>query len=375
MQSHSRSKQQQPKKKAVWRKIGKRLTGLFQYIPSGTYYAYLSRRGKLYRESLQTKDLAFAKRKLAEFKRRLDRTEPRYGRITLVRWLEENYLPTLRGAAKTLINKRSIIERVKATWLAARAPMRDLRPSEVERWLNKEFGGGTGAFYNIALMVIRAALEMAVNDRVILENPAARLKYRKRKKPIRLTPTWDQFRAIIADIRAQKYNADALDSADFCEACGLLGLGQAELAGMKREHVDLEAGRVLVYRQKTATPFWLPIFPQARTLIERLCEGKKSSAHIFPLQQARKALRNSCARLGYAQFTHRSLRRCFITRALELGIDVKTIAEFQGHRDGGKLILDTYSHVRQPHAQRMAALLTEAQPENVVQMPDSAASA
>ncbi len=41
----------------------------------------------------------------------------------------------------------------------------------------------------------------------------------------------------------------------------------------------------------------------------------------------------------------------------KLGVDVKTIAEWQGHRDGGKLILDTYSHVRAPHAGAMAKLL------------------
>lgn len=369
MQSQSRSKQQNVKTKPVWRKIGKRLTGLFQYIPSGTYYAYVSRRGKLYRESLQTKDLAFAKRKLAEFKRRLDRTEPRYGRITLAAWLEDCYLPTLRGSAGALKAKQRIVQRLKTKWLAARSqPMRDIRENHLLKFLNDEYGEWSSSYWNQALTLLRDALAMAVRDRVIMESPAAHLKYRKRTKPIRLTPTWEQFKAIIADIRVQKYNADALDSADFLEACGLLGLGQAELAGMKREHIDLESGRIIVYRFKTDTGFVIPIYPQAHPLIERLCKGKKSGSYIFPLQQARKALRNSCKRLGYPQFTHRSLRRCFITRALEFGIDVKTIAEFQGHKDGGQLILSTYSHVRQPHAQRMAQLLTETQPENVIEL-------
>jgi len=40
----------------------------------------------------------------------------------------------------------------------------------------------------------------------------------------------------------------------------------------------------------------------------------------------------------------------FITRCIELGIDVEVMAEWQGHRDGGKLILGTYSHVRENHA-------------------------
>jgi len=61
----------------------------------------------------------------------------------------------------------------------------------------------------------------------------------------------------------------------------------------------------------------------------------------------------------------------FITRAIERGVDVKVIAEWQGHKDGGKLILDTYSHVNRAHSDRMAQLMTDGLPENVV--PISAA--
>jgi hypothetical protein len=56
----------------------------------------------------------------------------------------------------------------------------------------------------------------------------------------------------------------------------------------------------------------------------------------------------------------------FITRCIELGVDVKVIAEWQGHRDGGKLILDTYSHVNPVHSQRIAQLLTTERPANVI---------
>ena len=58
----------------------------------------------------------------------------------------------------------------------------------------------------------------------------------------------------------------------------------------------------------------------------------------------------------------------FITRAIERGVDVKVIAEWQGHKDGGKLILDTYSHVNRAHSHRMAQLMTDGLPENVVPM-------
>jgi site-specific recombinase XerD len=58
----------------------------------------------------------------------------------------------------------------------------------------------------------------------------------------------------------------------------------------------------------------------------------------------------------------------FITRAIERGVDVKVIAEWQGHKDGGKLILQTYSHVNPSHSNRMAQLMTTEQPENIIQM-------
>ena len=62
-------------------------------------------------------------------------------------------------------------------------------------------------------------------------------------------------------------------------------------------------------------------------------------------------------RLGFSHFSPRSLRRCFMTRAIELGIDFKTIASWQGHRDGGVLIAKTYSHLRNEHSDNMAKKL------------------
>jgi integrase len=353
-----------------WVKVSKRISGLYLYQPSGTYHAIVRRRGKLYRESLKTTDLAFAKRKLDELKRRLDRTEPRFGRVSLVAWLEDGYAPTLRGSERTLEEKQRVIRRVKDNWVFARTqPMRDIKESQVVAFLNEQFGSWSAEYWNLALSVLRNAFALAVRDRVLTENPAGSLTYRKRTKPIRLTPTFEQFKAIIADVRGQRFNADAQDSADFLECLGLAGLGQAEVAALKREHVDLDAGRIIVYRHKTDTGFVIPIYPQLRPLIEKRCQGKKASDFLFPILDARKALSGAVKRLGYPNFTQRSLRRMFVTRCLELGIDVQTIARFQGHKDGGKLILDTYGHVTAVHSHRMAALLTTDQPANVVTMP------
>ena len=44
-----------------------------------------------------------------------------------------------------------------------------------------------------------------------------------------------------------------------------------------------------------------------------------------------------------------------------------------GPPDGGKLILDTYSHVNRAHSQRMAQLMVDQEPENVVRFANGVA--
>jgi integrase len=363
-----------------WEKI-KSERGLYRFRASGVFFANFRRGGRHYRESLHVTDLALAKRKLATLKSRIDRTDPRFGKISLVEWLKL-YFDTLKGAETTLADKGRIIERVKTTWVQARTqPMRDLKRSQIVTWLNEQFGGWSASYYNTALSLLRDAFKAAVQDRVLMDNPIADLQYRRRQRPIRLTPTFAQFGQIIADVRAQKFNREAQESADFLAFMGLAGLGQAEASNITRGHVDLDANRIAIFRRKTTVAFFVPIYPQLRALLEKLCAGKKPHERLFSIKEARKALAQSCKRLGFVResadgeltpaFTQRSLRRCFVTRALESGIDVQTIARWQGHRDGGKLILDTYGDVTATHSQRMPALLTEETPANVIPLARS----
>ena len=366
----------------TWTKI-KREHGLYRYNPSGQYFARVRFHGKLYRKKLDTDDLALAKRKLRTFKDDLDRTDAKKSNTSFASVLD-GYAATLTGAKTTLENKRAIVAKLKQTWFGIDSlPLRTIKPSQVTAWLSKHYGDKSASSFNQALTVCRDALSMAVNDRIVIESPAKGLKYRKPAKPIRTTPTFGQFRAIVENIRNQRFSADAGESGDFVEFLGLAGLGQAEASSLTRADVDLDAGRFICHRRKTDTGFLVPVFPQLAPLMEKLCKGKKPHERLFTVYGARKAIANACKRLGFvrelpdgrmvAQFTHRSLRRMFITRCLERGIDVQTVSRWQGHRDGGKLILSTYAHINRPHSDRMAALLTDGEPENVVAMKAGAA--
>jgi integrase len=348
-------------KKGAFEKVGE---CLYRYS-NGVYYARIKSDGKEIKRSLRTTDRTLAQRNLAALRDELRQIDRSQGKLTLGE-LCERYLKTVRHQKpKTIERKTFIVKRIKTDWPTGRfTQVSKIKPSDVDAWLSRyRFGS---ASRNLHISCVKELFNSAVRDRIISASPTAHLRSAKREKPIRLTPTFEQFKAIIADVRAQVFNADAQDSADFLEFLGLAGVGQAEASSLIRADVDLEADRIITFRHKTGTGFAIPLFPQVRPLLERLCDGKPHDERIFKLNDAKKALSGACKRLGFSQFTQRSLRRMFITRAIEKGVDVKVIAEWQGHKDGGKLILDTYSHVNPVHSQRMAQLMADQEPENVV---------
>jgi integrase len=347
---------------------------LYKYESSGVYFAHVRSGGKLYRGSLKTDDRSLANRRLREFRRKLSRIDPGLSKTTLAA-MADLYLETIEHRSRsTKKARRGIVSRLKKTFYGADAlPLGEIKPSQLETWLAKHAGKLSASHYNTFVTTLRDIFALAVRDRYIADSPCAEFKYRKREQPIRLTPSFEEFQAIIADIRSQPFNADAKDSANFVEFIGLAGVGQAEAAGLLRKHVKFDGGQIQFFRRKTRQAFTIPIFPQMRPLLEKLCEGLKPDDRVFPINSAKKAIAGACSRLGLLHYTHRSFRRMFITMALERGIDVQTISRWQGHRDGGKLILDTYGDVRPIHSQRMAQLMTTEQPANVLQMKDATA--
>lgn len=333
---------------------------LYRYSANGVYYALVRHRGKLFQKSLETKEQAVAKRKLADYRVELAKVDVTHGRMTLAELCDRYLLTVQNQKPRTVRRKTDIVARIKSDWPGgADVQISKVKQSAVETWLaGYDFGY---ASHNLYLECITAIFGLALNDRLIMANPAAGVGRKKVVKPLRDTPSLDQFRAIIVDVKTQSFNMEAQESADFLEFMGLVGVGQAEASALKWKDVDFEKGKIRFYRHKTSTPFTVPIYPQVRPLLERRFQSDGRAAYngnVFTIKDAKKALSAACKRLGFPPFTQRSLRRMFITRCIELGIDVKVIAEWQGHQDGGKLILATYSHVRQPHVDEMARKLT-----------------
>jgi integrase len=357
--NRKRKKENRKKKgKKFYGELERRGECLYRNSLSGVYY-FQGQINKTRRtQSLGTTDYATARRELVKRRALLgDETYLSTVKISLADWCERYRRTFQRAKPATVADKERALKRIVEDWPTGRnTPLDLIRRSDCDLWLAQyKFGIPSRNGYR---WLLRDLFQKAVQDGLLRESPAEHLKSEKRKTPLRLTPTFEEFKKIVVNVRSQRFNGhDAKASGDFLEAEGSLGLGQAELATMTRQDVDLERQQISVHRRKTGERFVIPVYPQARALIERLCAGKRHNQRLFAIGNAKRALKNACDRLDFPPFSQRSLRRMFVTRAIEKGIDVKVIASWQGHRDGGLLILKTYSWVQQPHAERMAQLM------------------
>ena len=335
---------------------------LYRYSTNKIYYAVFRNRGKLTWTSLKTDDREVAKRKLKEEMEKTEKIDCRHEKMTVDGLLNLFVDQLNRFDVRTIANRKSIVNAFKTTWkLGLDFLVKDVTRADLEVWLAQHRTRMKRTSLNAYILFIRQLFQLAISARAIAESPADGIKMLKPEDPIRDTPTWTQFQNLVSDIRKQRSNADCEDSADLVEFMGLAGVGLAECANLIGEHVDFQANKIWLFRSKTDTGYSIPIFPQVKPLLERLEKNGRinTGQPVFPLRDPRKALTNACIRLKYPHFSTRSLRRCFITRAIELGVDFKTIAAWQGHRDGGVLIAKTYSHLRNEHSDNMARKLVE----------------
>jgi len=259
-------------------------------------------------------------------------------------------------AVSTLNIRKQLLQVFERTWkfgLGIKAS--DVKPIMLKSWLaeRRQEQGLRASGLNNYVRMLHGLFHLAVELGAVADSPAKAVKLLKEESPERLTPTWEQAKAIIAT--AKRQNSKLVLSAML-----LLGLGQAELANLHGEHIDFARGQISVRRQKTQKVFTVPIFPQARPLLERMKKAGQivPDKPLFERVSPREAISLACRRLGYTQFSPRSFRRAFIMRALEKGIDARCVAAWQGHRDA-TLILRVYGHVIQgKHAQEMARRLT-----------------
>jgi integrase len=232
--------------------------------------------------------------------------------------------------------------------------------SDIAAWVGRVGEGKRPSTRNQFRAFARALFDFAVADNVIAKNPFDPKIIRKAKREpiVRFIPSPEEFEQIIAEIRKPSWKVEKgkrggqrpayqHDSADFAEFLGRAGVGQAEAVGLTWHDIDEQREVIHYRRKKTKRSFNTPIFPWLKPLLSKLRSEAEPNPHgpVFKVKNVKNALRGATERLGLPHFTQRNLRAMRIKRLWEQGVDVKVIAQWQGHSDGGKLIMTTYTEV------------------------------
>lgn len=335
---------------------------LYRNRSSGTYFALVKRKGKQIRKSLETKDRKLADRRVAKFREKAanltasaeERKTP--FAIFAKRWLKIHNVSLKASSADR--NIRCVKELDK---FFGKMPVSEITTRHCEDWMASRGAGIAASTFNKDAQVLRSILEYAVEDGMILDNPARVVKRRKVIDKKITIPTREEYEKLLEAI--EKLDPRARVSKILIQLLALSGMRLGEATRIVWREVDFVKGQFTVsggdVGTKNGETRIVPLFPRLRGFLEDLQKNDHAQAteRIVPIDSTKTALQSACAEAGLPHFTHHSLRHYFVSNAIEVGVDFKTIAAWIGHKDGGMLVAKTYGHLRVTHSNEMAALL------------------
>ncbi len=193
--------------------------------------------------------------------------------------------------------------------------------------------------------VISSAMDMAVEQKIILTNPTKSCALPKVEHKEMHTLPAEQLSAFLREAKESGvYELYYLDLAT--------GLRRGELLGLKWEDIDLMNGIIHVHRQvarvngevkevplKTKNSYRsIAISPDAVKMLTEM-KKRKLSDYVFPSpnggpispDSVRHMLHRVLKRAGLPAIRFHDLRHTFATLALQNGVDIKTVSGMLGH--------------------------------------------
>lgn len=380
---------------------------------NGRYYARTFAGGKEEWRSLRTTLLSVAKHNIKPY---LEANETRKSRqlaqATTVRMTFgqalEQYREKLNGESArpgTLAFKEAGIKLVLKTWPGIEAiNIRKIGEKEVADWLRRFYAeakphvptnakraskistGASPTTVKCALGAIRAVLDVAVESGLLYANPARNssvtlaskkiLRSAERKKAEKgglVLPTAIQFKELVETIRNFRVG-DCEAAADFVEFLAYCGARKTEAANVVWRDVSFDRGQIQLRVTKNGQSRVVPMIPDMRTLLKRMKTRQTlvtPTDRVLLVKEAQGFITSACKTLDLPRITTHSLRHLFGTVCLESGVEVRTVAEWLGHKDNGTLLLRTYSHVRRDHEEKMAQKVHFSSPETTPEVTPS----
>ena len=150
--------------------------------------------------------------------------------------------------------------------------------------------------------------------------------------------------------------ADCRAAADYVQFVAFCGARKNEAAHVHWSDVDTVRGTIRLRVTKNGEERTVPMTAEMRQLVARMKAERDNAGPTSPVllvKEAQGFINSACKKMGIPRFTTHALRHLFGTACLEAGVDVRTVANWLGHKDNGALLLKVYSHVRHDHEAEM----------------------
>lgn len=348
-----------------WTQVGENLVK----HSGGKIYLRAKVNGKVIRVSLATTDLRIAKIKRDERlgKIRNAAVKQATAGAAKVRTLADG-LAVLRERithqphlqAPTLVFYKDMLNVLDLT-LPVGGHARSWTANEAAKWWTVIAGRFHAQRANNVLGVVKRLGKLLVELAVRPDDPTEALKRITIPDTEILIPSREQIERIVASIRGMR-KAKSEAAANMVEFLAFSGCRISQARVITWEHVEPEW---LVFQSgvkgtKGAATRRLPINPPLRLLLDRMRANTakgQPTGKLFTVRLPKWSLDNACVRLEIPHIRIHDLRHFFGSYAIEAGVDIPTVAKWLGHKDGGKLLLKTYSHIRDAHSLTSAAKL------------------
>ncbi len=223
--------------------------------------------------------------------------------------------------------------------------------------------------------VISSAMDLAVAQKIIIENPTDACELPKVEHKEMKTIPAEQLEAFFKEAKETGvYEMYYIELAT--------GLRRGELLGLKWYDIDWKNGIIKVRRQiarvdgeiieaplKTKNSYRAVTISQQAIEVLKQQQKKTNDEYVFPSpnggpispDSVNNMLKRVLARAGIPKVRFHDLRHTFATIALQNGVDIKTVSGMLGHFSAG-FTLDTYAHVttsaQKEAAETMGQILT-----------------
>ena len=281
------------------------------------------------------------------------------------------YLASMRSQVDTKESTKhyyeQIVDSIFTCWpsLQEKSP-KDISKADSEGWAKTYSARYSPTRYNNAVGVLRKIFDVSIESGAIYKNPASSLGKKTPKSKVPELPSSGEFTRLVDSIARQGAWCSR-QCADLVSFLAYTGCRIDEARNVKWSDVNEREGFLWVHGGADSTKNnesrTIPILPALGTLLEDLRSNSRffkgdREGYVLAVRECQKAIDSACKAVGIQRFTHHDLRHLFITRCINSGVDVPTVAKWAGHKDGGALIMKTYAHLLQEHSKAMAAKVT-----------------